>query len=219
MSTTYQDKGSLEVETTGAAIEAAAGLAVVVLAIVGLSGRDGGMLMAIAAIILGIGLIAQGGAVSVEHSRLLHTASGGTVSTVELGGGLTAEVLAGIAVVILGILGVIGLAPAILIAIVIIVAGAAAIMATGGQRRLHALKLQGMSAATQQIGDAAIAGAINAQLMIGTAAIVLGILSLAMPGPAGILTLVGLLILGASVAIAGGTIAGQASSRLFFSRT
>ncbi|MGH7074071.1 MAG: hypothetical protein ACREFD_07715 [Stellaceae bacterium] len=217
MSTTYQEKGSLELETTGSAIEAAAGLAVIVLAIVGLSNHAGGVLMPIAAIILGIALVVQGAAVSIEHSRLLAAASSGTIGTIELGGGVTAEMLAGVSVVILGILGVIGLAPAILIAVVIIIAGAAIIVATANFRRLTILKLRGpgFSETVVEVGQAAAAGAASAQLMIGTAAIVLGILALSIAASAAVLTLVGLLILGAGVVISGGTVAGRASSRLF----
>lgn len=211
MSTTYDEKAILEVETTGSMIEAAAGLAVVVLAIIGLARADTGFMMSIAGIVLGAALLAHGGTIASEYSKLLAMTTGGTLGTIELGGGMTVEVLAGGAAIVLGILGVVGFAPEVLLAAAVIAVGASLILAASAFQRLNTLKTQaaGLSDTAQKVAQAAVAGAIAAQVLAGAAAIVLGILALTVAAHAVALTLVGLLVLGASVTVSGTALTGR----------
>lgn len=211
MSTTYSEKSILEIETTGSVVEAAAGIAVIILAIIGLARADTGFMTSITGIVLGAALLAQGGAIAAEYSKLLAMVSGGTLGAVELGGGMTVEILAGGSAIILGILGLLGFAPEVLLAIVVIAVGSASILAASGFQRLNTLKLEaaGLSEIAQKVARGTVAGAIAAQVMAGGGAIVLGILALTLTAHAAVLTLVGLLVLGASVAVSGTALTGR----------
>jgi hypothetical protein len=206
----YDRKAVLEIETTGSVIEAFAGLGVIVLAIIGLS-RSDSLFMASAAIVLGAALFAQGGAVAAEYSKLLSLITGGRLAAVELGGGMTIEMLAGVAIVVLGILGLLGFAPVILISAAVIAVGAALVLASSGLQRLNSLKVHaaGLSALAESVAEGAVTGAVAAQILAGGAAIVLGILALTLPAHAATLALVGLLVLGASVVVTGATLTGR----------
>jgi hypothetical protein len=207
----YSDKILAEIETTGSVVEAATGIAVVVLAIIGLAHAGLGFFGAIAAIVLGAALLAQGGAVTAEYTKLLSAATAGTVGAIELGGGMTVELLAGGSMVILGILALIGFSPDVLISAGVISVGVALILAAAGLQRLNMLKVKaaGMSELAQKVAEGAVACALTAQILCGGAAIVLGILALTVPAYSTVLMLVGLLVLGATVAISGTALTGR----------
>jgi hypothetical protein len=138
---------------------------------------------------------------------------------------MTVEFLAGGAVVVLGILALIGISQPILVPALIIVTGTALILTTGTMHHLDEVKMEasGTSGGAQRIVRGAASGTAGAQLLAGLAAIVLGILALvsspagaaggraagnaaANAGAAGgstwiILTLVALLVLGTALAI------------------
>lgn len=207
---TYDRKQILGIETTGSVVEAAAGIAVIVLSIIGIAQAGSGFLASIAAIVLGAALIAQGGAIAAEYSKLLGTVTG-ALGTLQLGSSVTTEMLAGVAAVVLGILGLIGFAPVTLIAAAVIVVGASLMLSIGGLARLNSLKVQaaGLTDLAQKTAEAAVGGAVTTQLLAGAAAIVLGILALTIPLHGAVLMLVGLLVLGAAVAISGTTLTGR----------
>jgi hypothetical protein len=211
MSTTYNEKAVLEVETTGSLIEAATGIAVIVLAIIGLARGDTGFMTSITGIVLGAALLAEGGTVAAEYSKLLAMVTGGTLGAVELGGGMTVEILAGGSAIVLGILRLLGFSPEILLPVAVIAVGTSSIFAASGLQRLNTLKLQaaGLSDIAQKVAQAIVAGAIAAQVLAGGGAIVLGILALTLTAHAAVLTLVGLLVLGASVTVSGAALTGR----------
>lgn len=210
MSMTYDEKAILEIETTSSVVEAAGGLAVVVLAIIGLARADAGFITSIAGIVLGAALLAQGGTIAAEYSKLLAMTTGGMLGASELGGGMTVEFLAGGAAVVLGILGLV-FGPNVLLAAAVIAVGASLILGASGFQRLNALKMQaaGLPEIAQKVGQAATGGAIAAQVLAGGAAIILGILAFSLTAHAAVLTLVGLLVLGAAVAISGTALTGR----------
>jgi hypothetical protein len=209
--TAYNDRAILGIETTGSVVDAAAGIAVVVLAIIGLAHVDWTAGGAIAAIVLGAALLAQGGAVAAEYSKLLTMITGGAIGSIELGGGMTVEVLAGASIVVLGVLALIGFSPVVLLAAGVIAVGASLVLAAGPLQRLNTLKVQaaGLSELAQRVAEGAIACAITAQVLCGGAAVVLGILALTVTAHATVLMLVGLLILGATVAVSGTALTGR----------
>ena len=118
--------------------------------------------------------------------------------------------LAGVATIVLGILGLIGFAPVTLVAAAVIVVGASLMLSVSGLQRLNSLKVQaaGLSDLAQKTAEAAVSGAVTTQLLAGGAAIV-GILALTIPLHGAVLMLVGLLVLGAAVAISGTTLTGR----------
>ncbi len=198
-------------ESAGSVIEAGAGIAVIALAIIGLARGDSGFITAIAAIVLGAALFAQGGAIASQYSKLTSLISGGTIGALELGGGMGSDIIAGAAVIVLGILGLIGFAPGVLLASAVITAGATLLLGAAAIERLAMFKAgaAGLSELAQKLTHATISSAVTGQILAGCGAVVLGIIALAMPSHAIVLTLAGLLVLGASIMISGAALTGR----------
>lgn len=211
-----------EMEAGGSAVEAVGGLGVIVLSILGLAGVSPIFLASSAGVVFGIALLAQGATVGSEYSALLSKVTGGGLGEIELGVGMTVEFVAGGAAVVLGVLALVGIAPVILLPALVIAAGTSLILTTGKVQRLNTLKMEASGAPdiAQRVAGHAVAGVIGAQFLAGLAAIVLGILALvAMPqamagatatsGASMALTLVGLLVIGCSITMSGGALAGR----------
>lgn len=214
MATTYTtERGVLRAETTGSLVEVAGGIAIIVLSIIGLA-RIGnvGSLPAISTIILGAALIAEGGTVATEFTRLMNLSLGGaTAGAGEFAGGMTTEIVVGATVLVLGVLGVLGVSPAVLIPSAVIVAGALLLIAATNVQRIHAVRATAISAneGSQALMQTAISSAAGIQVLAGLAAIVLGILALSSTAHVAVFTVVGLLVLGAAVTMSGGTLTGN----------
>lgn len=230
MSEAFQryERGAIQVETTGSITEAAGGIAVVVLSIIGLTRADNGFLMAIAAIVLGVAILAQGGTVAAEFSKLLSSAAGaattgaattGTATMAGAGGiefgGMTIEFLAGGAAIVLGVLALIGIHTDVLVAAAVITAGGALVLSAGSLQRMNDVQMQaaGLPELTRKLSQAAFSSTSGAQALAGVAAVVLGVLALSGVSPAA-LTLVGLLVLGAAVAVSGAALTGRIAGAL-----
>jgi hypothetical protein len=160
----------------GSIAEAVCGAGTVVLAIIALAGAMPGFLASIATIVLGVALIAHGGAVAARLRELTQeTSPYGWDARAELGGGMGAELIGGAAGVVLGILALLGVGAPVLIPIAVILAGGALLLG---------------------------APASGAQALAGVAGVVLGIVALAGVAPLGVV-LVALLVLGAAVVLSG----------------
>lgn len=176
------------------------GLAAVVLSIIGLAGVATGHMAAISAIVLGAGMLLEGGVAAAAMSRFRMR---GTTSAV-VGGGLSAEALAGIAAIVLGALSLIGAVPLILTSIAAIVLGGGLLMSCGVLSRLNTMKIESTRNATYD----AIKSTVDTEMMsavdasVGVAAIVLGILAL-VGIASGTLSLVALLALGGGTMVSG----------------
>lgn len=212
MAQTYTERTALPVETTGTIAEAAGGLAIVVLAIIGLARTDLTSLPGIAVIILGAALLAEGGAIAAEFSRLLSITSAGMADVGQFGGGMATEFVVGAAVLVLGILALVGVAPATLMAAAVVATGALLLLTASSVRRINEFKIAmagGSSDGTQALMMAASAGSVGFQVLAGVTAIVLGILSLVSGGATAAFMLVGLLVLGASLTLSGSALTGS----------
>lgn len=198
----------------GSTSEALGGLAAAVLAIIGLSGIAPGFMVTIAAIVLGVALLFQGGFVAAEFRRLM-AASGSTDRTaqVELGGGLGSEALAGAAAVVLGILALLGLAAGTLVSVSNIVLGAGILLGSGVVARLNEVRIAQAteSAAQQRLAHEAVTAANTLQVLVGIAAVVLGILSLIGVSPL-MLNLIAQLAIGSAIVLSGTAITGRVLS-------
>ena len=106
-------------------IEAVGGFAAVVLCIVALAMAVATYLPPIAAIVLGVALLFEGGMVASRYWRLPEEVVAGRWASMELTGGMIAEFLAGVAGVVLGILALLGFASLLLTTIAGLVFGAA----------------------------------------------------------------------------------------------
>ena len=111
----YERRVSMEVVTSGSMIEATAGFAAIVLSILSLVNILPMYLVPIATLVIGIGLLFEGGAVAFRYWRLPAEISAGRWASMELAGGMIAEFVAGITGVVLGILAILGFIPCTLV--------------------------------------------------------------------------------------------------------
>lgn len=187
--------------------EAVCGAAVVIMTILGLGGVGMPGMAFAATILLGAALILQSGAFVARYDELTAELRGEDEQS-EISGGVSAELIAGIAGVILGLLAVVGVAPGVLIPVAVIVFGGALLLGGGMTRRIAEIAGDARDRRSRSLRQAAEASA-GAELLIGLAAIVLGILAL-FDIAVRVLSLVALLGLGVAVLVAGGALGGQA---------
>src|SRR5579864_6402224 len=120
------EKRAIEVTGAGATAEAIGAVGAIVLAIIGLTGALSEAMMAIAAIVLGAAILLDAGTVSARYNRLVNDAWGSErLVRAEVGGGISAGAIAGIAGIVLGILALLGFEPILLCSVALIVFGAA----------------------------------------------------------------------------------------------
>jgi hypothetical protein len=196
-------------------VEAVAGIAAVVLAILGLAGLLPMYLLAISSIALGVALLFEGGAVAMRYSRLLSETAGTRLSARELGTGMGVEVLGGIAGIVLGILALLGLVPLLLMSIAAIVFGGTLLLSSGTATRLNCLMIEGWAwhETVRRIACEAVWAAASVQVLVGLAGAILGILAVLKIYPLE-LTLVAMLCMGASVLLSGAAISSKMVSLL-----
>ncbi len=200
------------VSTGGGIAEALCSVVVIGLAIAGLASQWPVTLAGIAMIVFGAALLLADAGVVTYFSRFSRRAG---TTNFHLSGGLGVEAIAGVAGIVLGILTLIGVTPYILSAASIVAFGVSVIL--GGVARAR-LAMRGADwlgsgqdvAALREAHTAAVA----ARALIGLAATVLGIVGITMAAalnPSSILlSLVGLLCLGAGGLLSGAAFGGQA---------
>ncbi|HEX8789565.1 MAG TPA: hypothetical protein VF765_01340 [Polyangiaceae bacterium] len=212
------DERMLEAVGAGSAAEAIGGAAAVVLAIIGLAGGMPIAMMSIATIVLGGAILLDSMAIGGRYERLVRDTWGSDVrvSKVQLGTGLSAEALAGIAGVVLGILSLLGFMPETLCAIALIVFGGGLMLGSMARRRFNATSAahygSGASHTAMRALEEATTVAAGGEVLIGIGAVVLGILSLLGLYPV-TLVLVGFLGVG-GVVMLGGSVLGTKSFRV-----
>ncbi len=199
-----------DVEPVGLLTEGAAGIAVIVLSIIALAGTSPGELASIVTIIIGVGLIVQGFNSAAEMSKAM---AGSTVAMPDLGGDVMVDLLCGITGIVLGILALVGITPAYLVPAALIVFGGALLLGGAISMRPRSTQRTAAGGETQVVAYQSSAAAGGLELLVGIAAIVLGILSLIFVG-SGVLVLVGFLAVGAALLMASATFSGTVM-RLF----
>lgn len=164
----------------GWTIEALGGAAGAVLAIIGLSHVEPAYLVAVAGIALGAALLFQGSMVTAEYASILQRTGGGSLASAGFGGGLSAQSMAGAASIILSLLALLGLPNVVLMGVVSIVLGAGLILNSGVNARLDGLKIEVADEAetAKRVAQEAVSATTGADIMVGLAAVVLGILAL-----------------------------------------
>lgn len=217
MSMTQTDVMATERIGYGGFIDAAGGIATMVLAIVGLTGTSATMILSVVTIIFGAALLIQGGAMLSEYARIIFPVGAKSASLDHFGGGTLSSVfLAGSTGVVLGVLALLGNFPTMLSSIAIIAFGAALVLSSNAVLNLQQLRVATMRSAEPhahtggEILAAEMAtGSAGIQALAGLAAIVLGILSVtgnvANPVAIGLVALLGL---GATLVMTGTTLSG-----------
>lgn len=210
MSMTYSSSGvSREAATYGGFVDALGGIATIVLAIIGLSGVKPDVLVSIATIVFGAALLIQGGAMLSEFAQTEMTPDASAASG---GGGLSALFLVGIGGIVLGVLALLGIHATILASVAVIAFGSALVISSSAvwqllTSRSVAMRFQTRPVMVRFIASEIAAGSAGVQAMAGLAVIVLGILAVCgvFTGP---LTLIALLVAGASILLTGSTLTG-----------
>ncbi|WP_437785597.1 hypothetical protein [Sorangium sp. So ce1097] len=197
----------------GSLAEVACGAATVVLAILALTGTLPGYLVPIATIVLGVALLAHGGAVAARLRALSAAGAAGWDMRPELGGGTGAELIGGAAGVVLGILALVGMAPTVLLPVAVILFGGALLLGGGVTADLGALNASGPHERLGDVSRQASVAASGLQTLVGAGAVVLGILALVGIDTV-VLTLVGLLALGSALVLSGTTVSGRMAAIL-----
>lgn len=211
MSMTQAEVTSSEYASYGGFVDAIGGVATVVLAIIGLSGTYPALMLGIVTIIFGAALLIEGGTMLSEYAHIIFPADVATAPVEQFGGSsLSVLFLVGAAGIVLGVLALVGIHPAILTAAAVIAFGAALVLSSNAVSNLHQLKSVSERFATMRTGTEILAGEVasgssGVQAVAGLAAIVLGILAIVGHLP-NALSLVALLILGATLILTGTTL-------------
>lgn len=228
MATTIQQSRSMNSDRRavgtvagGAGVMTFGGLAVAVLGILALIGLIPVILVAIAGIVFGVAMLLEGMTIAGEYQKLARWVTESSAERIEIGGGAGVELLVGLAAIAMGILSLIGIAPAILIPVLIITGGAGLILSAGSMQRLNDLHIEAgpWDEMVRLVAHESMAGGAIAQTLGGIAALVLGILSLVMLAPTqaegfGTLPQVAMIVLGIATAVSGGALFGK-SMRVF----
>src|SRR5215472_5778179 len=197
----------------GSFTEGIGGAGAVVLAILGLIGVLPAPLAAIAVIAIGLSLVIGGGSVASQYSRLLIKTEPRQVAQL-VAGGMGMEALCGLAGVVLGILALLHVSELSLLPASLLVFGAALLMASIATARVNDMRIRFASPEEMhELAQDAVYAASGSEVLIGAAAVVLGILALSGFDPL-TMTLIGLLCVGASVLLSGISVAGRMVSAM-----
>ena len=193
----------------GSLSEGFAGAAAVAISIIALADGGSTIMQSIATILVGAALMFEGGAIAARFTNLLQETSGGKLNSMELGAGMTAQLIGGMGVLTLGILALIGIVPVALSSVAAIIAGGAVLLGSGATARMNAVKIErsGETEEARGLAHSAVSSAAGMQLFIGIGAIVLGILAVLSIDP-GHLVSIAMLAVGFSVLMGGAALSG-----------
>ena len=214
--TVEQERHAVEEVGGGSVVESIGGIGALVLSILGLIGFIPVTMASLAAIAAGGALLIGGGTLASQYTRIF-SGSRPRLSHSIIGGGMAMESLAGFAAIVLGLLSLLGIHSPVLLAAAVIVLGCALLLASGAIARLTTLPIREPFGTAEQAREAeharyiardALYAASGSEALIGAGAIVLGILSLSGVAPLALI-LVALLAVGASILLAGSSMAGR----------
>jgi hypothetical protein len=176
-----QERRAMEWVAGGSEVEEITSAGAIALAIVGLSGVLSPLMLAIATLIFGVGLLFQGSMMGYKFKTIASDTGSGTTGKVELGGGVTGGVIGGAAGVVFGILGILGIYPMILLPIAAIAFGVSMVMEGAAVSRLNKLELTRACDTEQSrhIGRIAMRSSVGFQIFLGLGAVALGVIALA----------------------------------------
>jgi hypothetical protein len=178
----------------------------VVVSILGFAGVFRNDLATVAVIGLGVMLLFQGANVVLRYTELLYEAGVTNKARVaEVSRGITAELLAGVAGIVLGILALLQIVPMTLMSVAVIVYGGTLLLTSGESVWLTPFGTE--NEVVRQLMHSMRLVAAGAQVLVGLAAVVLGILGLVGIMPITMI-LVALLATGASMLLRSSFVSG-----------
>jgi hypothetical protein len=202
-----------ETEPFGLLTEGAAGIAVIVLTVVALAGVSTLILASIAAIVIGIGLTVQAFNSAAEEMRVMAPHMGESAQDATLGGEVMVDCVCGLTGIVLGILALVGINAAHLLPAALIVFGGSLLLGGFISMWPRTMQVAGSGTEARFVSYRGSPAAAGMEVLVGLAAIVLGILSVIM-APFEVLVFVGFLAIGAALLMVSATFAG-AALRLF----
>jgi hypothetical protein len=194
----------------GSISEGIVGAGAVALAILGLIGIYPSLLLEIAVIVIGAAFLIEGMTVAARFSRLL-TDTGSFRNNLDITGGMNAEFFGGITGVTLGILALLGVAPAILLSVSAIVFGAT-LIASGSLSTRVSDYFGTEDPKMSRIAQEASKSSGSAEILAGLGAITLGVLALLGTLPL-TLNLVSMLVIGSVILLSGSAIGSKIFGR------
>jgi hypothetical protein len=190
-----------EAEPLGLLTEGAAGIAVIVLAVIALAGTASGALASIVTIVVGVALMVQAFNSAAENSKVM---AANAAPVTDLGGEVMVAGLSGITGIILGILALVGINTPYLVPSALVVFGGALLLSGAIGLPPRAAQSTAPGGQTQAVSYQGSAAASGMEILIGIAAIVLGILSLVFVGW-WVLALVGFIAVGTALLMVSAT--------------
>lgn len=205
-----EEKRTAEFIFGGSFVEGLVAAGAVVLAIIALIGKYPLFLLPVAIIAVGFALLSEGMSITARFRDLVHEYTHDRFGIAELGVGTTAESMAGIAAITLGILGLLQMNPMVLIPAAIITVGASLIFSAGANERLNALRVPAAERhpIVTAISRETVLAATGVQVLVGTGAVTLGVLALCGIYPI-ILSLIAVLAVASATLLSGSSLAGR----------
>jgi hypothetical protein len=207
----YSESGgrTSEAEPIGLLTEGAAGIAVIVLTVIALAGISTGALASIAAIVIGVGLLVQAFNSAAEEARATTPDASVNAQATALAGEVMVDCMCGLAGIVLGVLALVGINAAHSLPAALIVFGGSLLLSGVISVRPRTLLVSGPGAEPRIVSHQGSPAASGMEILIGLAAIVLGILSLIMASTV-VLVLVGFLTVGAALLVVSASLSGAA---------
>ena len=188
---------AVEAEPLGLLTEGAAGIAVI-------AGTSSSALASIVTILVGVGLMVQAFTSAVENSKVM---AADAAPIPDLPGEVMVDGLSGFTGIVLGILALVGINAPYLVPSALIVFGGSLLLSGAIGLRPRASQSAAPGGQTQVVSYQGSAAASGMEILIGIAAIVLGILSLTFVG-SWVLALVGFIAVGAALLMVSATFGG-----------
>jgi hypothetical protein len=207
---TIEERHMVRTVITGSLGEGIAGGAAVALSIIGLANILSALMLSIATIAIGASLMFEGGSVAARFSDILSETTKGRLDAADLGIGMTAELIGGIAGLALGILALLNIYPMVLVPTAAIVFGGTLFLGSGVTAKLSSIEIARSSEnqTFKEVSREAVSAAASVQLLIGLGAVTLGILSLIGMSPV-TLSLVAMLGISFSSLLTGTAVSGR----------
>lgn len=187
----------------GSVAEALVGAGAVVLAAIGLANMYPESMAAIAIIALGVSLLLQGTAIA---SRSVHLAELAGVR--ETATGFSGETIGGIIGIVLGILVLLGVSPAVLIPVAVVVLGSTTLFGGATLSRFRVVAPLSMGERARVASRKFVDTAFGIEVVVGIAAIIMAILAMLDVYPRTLIFL-SLIALGVAVLLGGSAVAGR----------
>jgi hypothetical protein len=204
-----EERVSAGLIASGSSVEAIAGVLAVVVAVIGLAGYRPLVMAGTATILVGVALLAQGGALATRwskfHDRVPQERN-------EVISGVRTELFAGGAGIVLGVLALARVDPFILLAVAAISFGVALLLGGPVQPAIAELVPE-RATPGPRVSREVVETSGGVMVLVGIAAAVIGILALMHVAPVVPLCLVALLVLGTGVVFAGSTMAARLGLR------